>query len=201
MRPEQETKDEGANAVLQYDLVAGDWLPPVGHGKIADLIMEAHSNFVEHVKGGIVDFDCYERSLSVVFPGNGNGIAPIVAKPTDGIKVRQAPASGYVPAVMKRFGRKRSVRGVVISPKFYSDEDPNRCYAFRIRSRYDEKGNLVEAYYGKIYGDFNFSKVWYYGERQFFLYYLNPRSLDRNLEWDMKTNLYPNPGEVGQPQP
>lgn len=56
--------------------------------------MEAHSNFVEHVKGGIVDFDCYERSLSVVFPGNGNGIAPIVAKPTDGIKVRQVPSSG-----------------------------------------------------------------------------------------------------------
>ena len=201
MRPEQETKDEGANAVLQYDLVAGDWLPPVGHGKIADLTMKTHSNFVEHVKGGVVDFDCYERSLSVVFPGNGNGIAPIVAKPTDGIKVRQVPSSGYVPAVMKRFGRKKSIRGVVISPKFYSDEDPNRCYVFRIRSQYDEKGNLVEAYYGKIYGDFNFSKVWYYGERQFFLYYLNPKSLDRNLEWDMKNNLCPNSGSLGQLQP
>ncbi len=191
----------GTNDVRKYDLVLGDWLPPAGHGKVADLIMEAHSNFVERVKGGIVDFDCYERSLSMVFPGEGNGIAPIVTKPTDGIKVRQALASGYVPAVVKRFGQRKSIRGVVISPKLYSDEDPNRCYVFRIRSRYDKKGNLVEAYYGKIYGDFNFSKVWYYGERQFFLYYLNPTSLDRNLEWDMKNNLCPNPGSLGQPQP
>ena len=34
-----------------------------------------------------------------------------------------------------------------------------------------------------------------------FLYYLNPNPLDRNLEWDMKTNLCPNPGKIGQPQP
>ena len=27
-----------------------------------------------------------------------------------------------------------------------------------------------------------------------FLYYLNPKSLDRNLEWDMKTNLCTDPG-------
>ena len=29
---------------------------------------------------------------------------------------------------------------------------------------------------------------------------LNPTPLDRNLEWDMKNNLCPNPGNVG-PQP
>ena len=192
---------DDTNTVLRYDLVLGDWLPPVGHGKVADLTMETYSNFVERVKGGIIDFDCYERRLSVALPGVGNGIVPITAKPTDGIKVRQAPESGYAPAVMKRFGRKKSIRGVVVSPKMYSDEEPNRCYVFRIRSRYDEKGNLVEAYYGKIYGDFNFSKVWHYGERQFFLYYLNPKSLDRNLEWDMKNNLCPNPGSLSRPQP
>ena len=27
-----------------------------------------------------------------------------------------------------------------------------------------------------------------------FLYYLNPKSIDRNLEWDMKTNLCTDPG-------
>jgi len=31
-----------------------------------------------------------------------------------------------------------------------------------------------------------------------FLYYLNPTPLDRNLEWDMKNNLCPNPGMVGR---
>ena len=34
-----------------------------------------------------------------------------------------------------------------------------------------------------------------------FLYYLNPAPLDRNLEWDMKTNLCPNPGLVNKPRP
>ena len=34
-----------------------------------------------------------------------------------------------------------------------------------------------------------------------FMYYLNLKPLDRNLEWDMKTNLCPNPGFLGQKQP
>ena len=78
----------------------------------------------------------------------------------------------------------------------------SQCYQFRIRTLYDEKGNLKEAYYGKIYGDFKIE-----GDEKkgligiSFLYYLNPTPLDRNLEWDMKTNLCPNPGFLGQKQP
>ena len=34
-----------------------------------------------------------------------------------------------------------------------------------------------------------------------FMYYLNPKPLDKNLEWDMKTNLCPNPGSLNQKQP
>ena len=34
-----------------------------------------------------------------------------------------------------------------------------------------------------------------------FLYYFNLESLDRNLEWDMKNNLCPTPGNIGQPKP
>lgn len=33
------------------------------------------------------------------------------------------------------------------------------------------------------------------------LYYFNPESLDRNLEWDMKNNLCPCPGDIGAPKP
>ena len=32
-------------------------------------------------------------------------------------------------------------------------------------------------------------------------YYLNPTPLDRNLEWDMKTNLCPDPGNLGERRP
>ena len=71
-------------------------------------------------------------------------------------------------------------------------------------SRFDlyDKGELVEAYYGKIYGDFEFEgddKKGLVGVK--FLYYLNPKSLDRNLEWDMKTNLCPTAGKHESQQP
>ena len=75
----------------------------------------------------------------------------------------------------------------------YSECNDATCYCFRIRSKFDENGNLVDAYYGKIYGGFDF----FAGTTKFvgakFLYYLNPKSLDRNLEWDRKTNLFDAP--------
>ena len=61
----------------------------------------------------------------------------------------------------------------------------------------DDNGNVKSAYYGKIYGDFNMQDI----DGVEFLYYLNPILNDRNLEWDMKNNLCPNPGNIGQLQP
>ena len=61
---------------------------------------------------------------------------------------------------------------------------------------------MIEAYYGKIYGDINFEGSFMTGfKRVKFLYYFNPESLDRNLEWDMKNNFCPAPGNIGQPKP
>ena len=50
--------------------------------------------------------------------------------------------------------RKRFDRNKDWHCEYFSDADPNRCYTFRIRPRRNDKGELVEAYYGKIYGDF-----------------------------------------------
>ena len=92
--------------------------------------------------------------------------------------------------------------GPNIFPKYYDEYDKNRCYYFRIRSKFDDKGNLIEAYYGKVYGDFKIGAHIDIGlDVVKFLYYLNPTPNDRNLEWDMKTNLCPNPGKIGQFQP
>ena len=58
---------------------------------------------------------------------------------------------------------------------------------------------MISAIYGKIYGDFNFEGFDKKGLTGIsFLYYLNPKPLDRNLEWDMKTNLCPNPGSISK---
>jgi hypothetical protein len=35
----------------------------------------------------------------------------------------------------------------------YSDADKDVCYVFRIRTRLDEKGNLIKAYYGKMFDE------------------------------------------------
>ncbi len=84
----------------------------------------------------------------------------------------------------------------------YGESDPDRCYYFRIRSRYDERGKPVSFHYGKIYGDFKVGCWLREGSCSVeFLYYLNPTPLDRNLEWDMRNNLYPNPGSLDERRP
>jgi hypothetical protein len=88
--------------------------------------------------------------------------------------------------------------------KYFRSNRPDRDFAFRIRTKKDKDGKIVSAYYGKIYGDIEIKKP-YTVEVQVaapaFLYYLNPAPLDRNLEWDMKTNLCPNPGSLSYPMP
>ena len=92
--------------------------------------------------------------------------------------------------------------GPNIVPRYYDEYDKSRCYCFRVRSKFDDKGNLVDAYYGKVYGDFKIHAHINIGlDIVKFLYYLNPTPNDRNLEWDMKNNLCPNPGRIGHLQP
>lgn len=196
---------DGTNAVLRYDLVLGDWLPPEGKGECADLEIRTRLTIDEVLQvGKYKDWKktFFTFSNTVRFPGEGNGCRAEMTSPTAGIKLRNAPEAGYGKTIVNRFGVKRKIVGPNVNEAEYSDSNPNRCYYFRIRSRFDDKGNLVEAYYGKVYGDFNFHGRWDLGFRGVdFLYYLNPKSLDRNLEWDMKTNLCPTAGRHESQQP
>ena len=196
---------DGTNAVLRYDLVLGDWLPPEGKGERADLEIRTKLTIDEVLQvGKYKDWKktFFTFSNTVRFPGEGNGCRAEMTSPTAGIKLRNAPEAGYGKTIVNRFGVKRKIVGPNVNEAEYSDSNPNRCYYFRIRSRFDDKGNLVEAYYGKVYGDFNFHGRWDFGFRGVdFLYYLNPTPLDRNLEWDMKTNLCPTAGRHESQQP
>ena len=194
---------DGTNAVLRYDLVLGDWLPPEGKGEHADLEIRTKLTIDEVLRAGRTRRKVFfEFRNEVDFVGHGNGCREEMVAPTAGIKLRVAPDAGYTSKIVKRFGARRKIVGPNINQDGYSDSDPNRCYYFRIRSRFDDKGNLVEAYYGKIYGDFNFHGRWDWGFQGVdFLYYLNPTPLDRNLEWDMKTNLCQGAGRYEGRQP
>ena len=196
---------DGTNAVLRYDLVLGDWLPPEGKGECADLEIRTRLTIDEVLQvGKYKDWKktFFTFSNTVRFPSEGNGCCAEMTSPTAGIKLRVAPEDGYGNMTGIRQGTRKTMNGPNAYAKKFTDSNPNRCYYFRIRSRFDDKGNLVEAYYGKVYGDFNFHGRWDLGFRGVdFLYYLNPKSLDRNLEWDIKTNLCPTAGKHESQQP
>lgn len=191
---------DGTNAVLRFDFVSGDWLPPHGNGRRADFEIRTRYRLKEVVKDPLYrGLSFYEFTSEVAFLGEGNGLVErSFAGVNCGIKLRTAPEGGYASGKTLRFGRRRKKSPVMgIWPEDYTESDFDRCYCFRVRSRFDERGRLVEAYYGKIYGDFNFEGWWDVGFCGVaFLYYLNPRPLDRNLEWDVKRNLCPDPGNL-----
>ena len=114
------------------------------------------------------------------------------------MRIRSAPESGYQHDYVCWKERTKNLKHV-------SSFDEERNFAFRIRTERDKNGRITSAYYGKIYGDICFKKLIGVDVEAVaapsFLYYLNPNPLDRNLEWDMKNNLCPNPGKIGAPQP
>ena len=188
---------DGTNAVLKFDFLAGDWLPPHGTGKYSDMTIATKLKIGEALNIWRSHKTIFYDFISTIeFHGKGNGLVEKSIRGSNcGIRIRIAPESGYVSGKTMQFGRRiKRTSGPVIYPEDYTESDDDRCYCFRIRSRYDDRGNLIEAYYGKIYGDFRFKgteKFGFHGAN--FLYYLNPTSLDRNVEWDMKNNLCTKP--------
>ena len=183
------------NGRICFDFLEGDWLPPLGKGKVADVefVRLPHENFGEVEYGGIKG-NAYRNSMDVRFIGSDNGLAETTHKSSQTLKVRRAPDSGYLSEYLCWKGRSKQL-------KRETSYDMNRCFCFRIRTQRAADGTIVEAYYGKIYGDIKFE----YKNDPFvpvasvqMFYYLNPTSLDRNLEWDMQNNLCPNPGNVGR---
>ena len=184
---------------MQFDLIKGSFLPPIGKGEYADICFTR----LEREDLGIgTNFNgrtslAYRDGMIVEFLGDGNGLIEIPSKKTDGIKIRTAPLEGYKADYLVTKGKDKSV-------KYFTSSNPDRNFAFRIRTKKDKKGKIVSAYYGKIYGDIEIKKPYTVEvsvAAPSFMYYLNPKPLDRNLEWDMKTNLCPNPGFLGQKQP
>ena len=202
---------DGTNSVVRFDLMKGDWLAPYGKGETADLEFKA----VLELKGKERKFRYASRKVedvlfyelvSVISPCSTNdAVSKVQVKEDAGIKIRMVNDDFSSRQIVRSRGKRKIIR-----PKFpnewnceyYSNYNKSQCYKFRVRSRYDEKGNLKEAYYGKIYGDFEIQGDEKRGITSIsFLYYLNPTSLDRNLEWDMKNNLCSEPGAINQREP
>jgi hypothetical protein len=166
-----------------YDFEVGDWVGPYGKGVSADIFFTAH--FDKH-DDGESDF-----TLTVSFPNAEDGLQEF-SVPQYYLNTRDsalwsaqmAPTNGYNAQWIQVDNRKRG-------QPIETNRNPNRNYYFRVRTKVDDRGNIVSAHYGKIYGDF-----------MQFSYYFNPTPNSRNIEFDPKQNLMTNlkPGEgVNEP--
>jgi hypothetical protein len=184
---------------MEFDMVKGSFLPPIGKGEYADIWFTR----LDREDLGIgTNFNgrtalAYRDSMVVKFLGEGNGLIEMPSRRTDGIKIRTAPLDGYEADYLVTKGKDKSV-------KYFSSSNPDRNFALRIRTKRDKNGKIVSAYYGKIYGDIEIKKLDFslkvFVAAPSFMYYLNPTSLDRNLEWDMKNNLCLEPGVINSPR-
>ena len=200
---------QGTNAVMRFDMLMGDWLPPYGHGERPDLEIASEIRITgkerryRHSTRSMGDVVFYDLVQTVCPADAADCLSESHPSPSSGIMIRTGDDSGVGGRAVRLIGkRKRIERTGNWECEYTKDYDPDRCYTFRIRTRRDGDGNLVEAYYGKVYGDFMFSGDLERGVTEIrFLYYLNPTPLDRNLEWDMRNNLCPDPGRLGERRP
>ena len=182
------------NGVLQFDFMKGEWLPPVGNGQTADVEFRRlpHEDLGEAAHD-VIKGQSYRDSMSVKFLGEDNGLTEMRIRPDDGLKIRTSPEEGFTNEFI-------CCRGVTKDLERFDSYDKHRCFCFRIRTRKNDKGEIVEAYYGKIYGDIRMLQMRHPSvpvASVMFTYYLNPKNLDCNLEWNRDNlcldPLYPRP--------
>lgn len=162
---------------LGFDLEVGDFVSPIGKGKVPDLILSANSNYQ----------DLWNRqfNLSVRFKNSLDGFVPFKITSPERLSDSQpvslyksdylAPSGGYI----NEWDYERSRAGK--DKPFESTFDKNRNYYFRVRTETDDEGNIVSAHYGKIYGEFM--------EGTFLTFFFNPTPNDRNVEADLTRSL------------
>ena len=187
---------------LRFDLMKGEYLPPAGNGVVADIEFTRlpRQDFGEGVNGGGVKGQSYRDSMKVRFLGDDNGMFEVPTVSAAALKIRSAPKeeASYKQEYLCWDGYDKKIR-------HETNYDKNRCLCFRIRTRRNDKGEIVGAYYGKIYGDISFCEEYRRGLPPIpvasvnMRYYLNPTSLDRNLEWN-RVNLCPDPGKMNGPE-
>jgi len=168
------------NQEVGFDLVKSDWVAPHGGGIVSDLIFKLERRFVS-----VYDFDCV---FTVSFSNEKDGL--ISAKKAVGIGSEfrlayEAPNDGYQSELVKKAFAHPPSKAITTG----IDEEQN--YYIRVRTELDKDGSILKAQYGKIYGDFKFSRFDKNKEIQF-TYYLNPNENDRNIEFDLSQNLLKN---------
>lgn len=165
-----------------FDLLVSDWVAPHGKGKRADFVFERKT-----ITPTTDPTKAFESVFTLTFSNVGDGIQSRLAAPRKRLLElpREAPESDYEPKLVKTVAR--AAEGAAIETGAREDQN----YFFRVRTVLDPSGKVISALYGKIHGNLECDPLNSEKGMLRFTYYLNPTSLDRNLEFDPKRNLFP----------
>jgi len=128
--------------------------------------------------------------MTLKFTNPDDGIQSFYTPKNRGSELRSshhAPLVNYKNKLVIRLIREKDK---IADVPFRDDQN----YYFRVRTKRDEQGNIIEAHYGKIYGN-----IEYYIPNKdnkgkiYFSYYLNPNNNDTNVENAPEKNLFPKP--------
>jgi hypothetical protein len=165
------------DALVGFDLEVGDWMAPDGKGKETDILI-AYTAMVQ-------DYWNYSNQLIIVCSNKLNGLYRDKKDMwSDFRSTYEANSDGYQPQCILSFA---TTKQKTLKDQRLGDSE---YLVFRVRTVLDDKGNIVSARYGKIYGPIEYgeSDTNHGGIR--FTYYLNPTPNDRNLEFDPARNLF-----------
>ncbi len=160
------------NTLLGFDMEKGDFVTPHGHGKTTDFYLEYQEEEVTFWK--------YRAVLTMSFPNVMDGA----------YRAKKDNYSGFVSvynADTNAVYRKKFVfdyNHLDWKKKENTTLSDGEYLILRTRTKINEKGELVEAYYSKIYGAMGFL---HRGIK--FCVHMNPTPNSTNLEFDVNKNL------------
>jgi len=161
---------------IAFDLEVGDWVAPYGKGSGEDFCFTYRSD--------IKDFWTGRKELAIACTNRMDGFYRAQRDTwSEYESVYEAAENGYSGTVSLILDatKDRVLKSEGIDEREY--------LVFRVRTVIDEKGGVIRANYGKIYGRVEYG-VGEALDRLRFTYYLNPTPNDRNLEFDPKQNLF-----------
>ncbi len=158
---------------IGFDLEKEDWVTPYGKGTTSDFII--NFNVVDRA------YTDYECGFTLTFSNPRDGIQEYFFDGNDQSSFKwpfEAPDAGFLAQLSKR-------KTMTPGKGYKSDEKNNVNYLFRVRTIVDQNGNIIEAKYGKLVGEFGFVP----NKQITFRYIFNPDGT-RNLEEDLEKNLF-----------
>jgi hypothetical protein len=169
-----------------YDLEKGDWVSPYGKGQNSDLTFKVRRDFKDWFNFTV------EAEVTFAQPLDGfvRMLSPVVGHYSSFRWERSAPEGGYSAPHAIRFVNRDPRTGKNPEQSFDMTKEREKGYFVRVRT-VEQSGRIVAANYGRIVGDIGIDPRDTKTCMILFTYYLNPTSLDRNMEWDPKRNLLP----------